>query len=67
MATKNYTVSGMTCNHCTASVREEVEEVNGVSTVEVTLETGNVAVTGEGFSDADVTAAIKEAGYSVEP
>jgi hypothetical protein len=28
---KTYTVEGMTCGHCELSVREEVEEVKGVT------------------------------------
>lgn len=64
MATKNYTVEGMTCGHCKASVEEEVSEIAGVTGVEVDLATGNVAVTGE-FTDEQVTAAVGEAGYAV--
>lgn len=65
MATKNYTVEGMTCGHCKASVEEEVSEIAGVTAVEVDLATGNVAVTGE-FTDEQVTAAVGEAGYAVK-
>ncbi|MFC6146865.1 heavy-metal-associated domain-containing protein [Corynebacterium nasicanis] len=63
MAVKNYQVEGMTCGHCEMSVREEVGEVAGVSQVEASHETGTVTVTGEGFTDADITAAVEEAGY----
>ena len=65
MATKNYTVEGMTCGHCKATVEEEVSEIAGVTGVEVDLATGNVAVTGE-FTDEQVTAAVGEAGYAVK-
>lgn len=61
----HYVVRGMTCEHCVASVREEVGELAGVSAVEVDLESGRLAVSGEGFSDADVAAAVAEAGYEV--
>jgi hypothetical protein len=30
MTTKNYTVKGMTCEHCVMSVTEEVSEITGV-------------------------------------
>ena len=30
-----YTVTGMTCAHCVASVTEEVQEISGVSDVQV--------------------------------
>lgn len=64
-STKEYTVEGMTCGHCELSVKEEVGEVAGVSTVEASHETGKVSVSGEGFTDEQVNAAVKEAGYSV--
>jgi copper chaperone len=62
---RDYTVSGMTCNHCTLSVREEVAEVAGVSGVDVELGSGRLTVTGEDFTDAAVAAAVEEAGYAV--
>ena len=67
MATSTYTVTGMTCGHCEASVREEVSEVAGVTGVEVSHETGVLTVTGEGVSDDAVQAAVQEAGYAVTP
>ncbi|WP_291339262.1 heavy-metal-associated domain-containing protein [Corynebacterium sp.] len=65
MAVKNYQVEGMTCGHCEMSVQEEVGEVAGVSDVQASHETGTVTVTGEGFTDELVTAAVEEAGYRV--
>jgi copper chaperone len=59
----SYIVSGMSCVHCTAAVTEEVEQVGGVSAVEVDLETKRVVVRGEGVSDDAVREAIREAGY----
>ena len=59
----SYTVTGMSCDHCTAAVAEEVEQVAGVSAVEVDLETKLVVVRGDGVSDAAVRDAIREAGY----
>ena len=44
--TRHFTVTGMTCGHCVASVTEEVQEVVGVEAVDVVLETGTVTVTG---------------------
>ena len=62
-----YTVYGMTCGHCVISVQEEVSEVEGVRTVEVDLASGRLAVTGSGFDDAQISAAVAEAGYRAEP
>lgn len=61
--TLTYTVTGMTCDHCTASVQEEVSSVAGVEDVVADLETKRVEVTGTGIDDAAVRAAISEAGY----
>ena len=66
VSTKNYSVEGMTCDDCVASVEEEVSEVLGTQGAEVDLETGRVAVTGEGFSDEDIIAAVERAGYQVK-
>jgi copper chaperone CopZ len=60
-----YTVTGMTCGHCAAAVTEEVSAVAGVVSVEVDVERGTVLVTGEGFGDDQVRAAVDEAGYAV--
>jgi copper chaperone CopZ len=64
MTTSTYTVSGMTCGHCVASVSEEVGEVAGVTDVQVVLESGLLTVTGEA-DPAAVEAAVQEAGYEV--
>ena len=60
-----YTVKGMTCDHCVLSVREEVEEVDGVTAVDVDLPSGRVVVSGAGVDEAAVRAAVEEAGYEV--
>ena len=65
MEQKTYTVTGMTCGHCVASVTEELGELAGVQSVDVVLETGAVTVTGEGVTDSAVQAAVEEAGYAV--
>jgi len=65
MVTKNYTVTGMTCEHCEMSVKEEVGEIAGVTAVTADHATGAVTVSGEGFTDEQVAAAIAEAGYEL--
>lgn len=47
MSTATYTVSGMTCGHCVSSVTEEVEQITGVTGVDVDLQSGRVTVTSE--------------------
>lgn len=64
-STHAYTVLGMTCDHCVMSVTEEVSEIAGVERVEVDLATGRLEITGNGFTDDDVRAAVDEAGYEL--
>ena len=63
--TSSYTVAGMTCSHCVASVSEEVAEIAGVAAVDVELAGGRLTVSGDGVRDEDVRAAVAEAGYEV--
>ena len=66
MTTTTYTVTGMTCGHCVASVTEEITEIPGVTAVDVVLETGAVTVTSERpLDEGAVRAAVVEAGYAV--
>ncbi|WP_028660407.1 heavy-metal-associated domain-containing protein [Nocardioides insulae] len=66
MSTTTWTVTGMTCEHCVASVTEELSELPGVENVAVTLETGTVQVTSAGpLSREQVGAAVTEAGYEL--
>jgi copper chaperone len=65
-STQTYTVTGMTCGHCVASVTEEVQEIPGVEHVEVVLETGSLTVTSaEPVEDAAVRTAVEDAGYQL--
>ena len=66
MTTSTYTVEGMTCGHCVASVTEEVKKIAGVSDVQVDLESGAVTVTSNADLDAaSVKTAVEEAGYEL--
>jgi copper chaperone CopZ len=65
VTTRSYTVAGMSCAHCVAAVSEEVGAVAGVRGVEVELASGRLLVHGEGVSDANVRAAVEEAGYEL--
>ena len=66
MTTSSYTVTGMTCSHCVASVSEEVGAIEGVTDVAVDLPTGAVTVnSAEPIDEARVRAAVEEAGYTL--
>ncbi len=65
MATTEYQVTGMTCGHCEMSVREEVSQIAGVEDIEVSAASGRLVVTAaQPVEDADVLAAVTEAGYA---
>ena len=56
----------MTCGHCVNHVTEEVKKITGVTAVDITLESGVVAITSDSdISTTDVEAAVVEAGYEL--
>jgi copper chaperone len=64
--TSTWTVRGMTCGHCVASVTEELQALPGVEGVLVTLESGEAVVSSaEPLERAAVAAAVEEAGYEL--
>ncbi|MEW5810031.1 MAG: cation transporter [Actinomycetota bacterium] len=68
MSARTYHVTGMTCAHCELSVREEVGDVPGVRSVEVSAESGTLVVTSDAaIDDTLVVNAVSEAGYSATP
>ncbi|SDM00253.1 Copper chaperone CopZ [Corynebacterium mycetoides] len=66
MTVRQFTVEGMTCTHCEASVKEEVSAIAGVTDVSVDHTTGALEVSGDGFSAEEVAKAVHEAGYSLK-
>jgi copper chaperone CopZ len=66
MITQSYTVTGLHCNHCVASVTEELTELPGVREVVVDLPTGHVEVHSDRVLDTDeVHRAVVGAGFQV--
>ena len=64
--TTTYTVSGLHCSGCVASVSEEVREIPGVENVDLVLETGALTITTAAPVDEDaIKAAVAEAGYQL--
>jgi copper chaperone len=66
MTSMTYQVTGMTCGHCTRAVTEEIESLDGVTAVAVSLVPGGlsaVTVTSDApLAPEAVTAALDEAG-----
>lgn len=57
-------VDGMSCGHCRQAVEDALGEVDGVASVEVSLDDGRADVTvDEGTDAASLTAAVEDAGY----
>ncbi|GAA4560540.1 cation transporter [Streptomyces collinus] len=66
MPATTYAVSGMSCGHCKATLTRVIGELDGVSGVEVDLDSGHVTVTGSAEpDDAAVAEAVDEAGYEL--
>ena len=65
MSTTTFQVTGMTCGHCAQAVTTEVSAIDGVTDVQVDVETGRVDVTGDGVTEEAVRAAVDEAGYAL--
>ncbi len=64
MSTTTVTVMGMSCGGCASSVREEIGDIPGVSTVDVELSSGTVLIESDGPVEAvAIRNAVEEAGY----
>ena len=57
-------IEGMSCGHCVAHVREALEEIRGIESVEVSLEEKCATIVGN-TAEGDIKEAIDEAGYDV--
>ena len=64
---KLLTIDGMSCGHCTMHVQSALEEIPGVTKVDVNLLKKSAMVEGEGdmFNDVALKRAVTEAGYRV--
>ncbi|MGC9438215.1 heavy-metal-associated domain-containing protein [Streptomyces sp. WG5] len=61
-----YAVTGMSCGHCEATLTRVIGELDGVTGVDVQVDTGRVTVTGPAEpDDAAIAEAVDEAGYEL--
>ncbi|MGC9336716.1 MAG: permease [Candidatus Cloacimonadia bacterium] len=58
-------VADMTCNHCVKTIKNALENVDGVEDVKISLNNKTVFVSGD-FNIESVLEAINEAGYSAQ-
>jgi len=64
MTTTTFLVPGMTCGHCTGAVTDELSKINGVTKVDVDLESKKVKIESEFAVDWQIIVdAIDEAGF----
>lgn len=60
-------VEGMTCEHCERSVKTALMDVEGVSQVDVSLDTGEVTITHDSQADQkEFNQAVEDQGYDVK-
>jgi len=63
---QTFEVTGMTCGHCVAAVKEEVGAIADVTDVAVDLTEGRVTVgSHREVTAAELAAAVDEAGYQL--
>lgn len=69
MTDTTYSVTGMTCGHCSAAVTEELSKLPGVQQVTVDLVAGGTSTvrvtSASALDDSQVAAAVDEAGYEL--
>jgi len=66
VSTVTVKVSGMSCGHCAASVRQEVAALPGVSGVDVDIAEGTVTISSAATLPVEaIDAAIRQAGYAL--
>lgn len=62
--TNEFTVTGMSCEHCENAVRGEVGQIEGVRVIEVSAITGKLVIaTDKPVEDQQIIDAVDEAGY----
>ena len=64
MTTTTFLVPGMTCGHCKSAVTDELSKINGVTHVDVDLDSKKVTIESE--SDVEwqvIVDAVDEAGF----
>lgn len=63
---KTITIEGMSCGHCTGRVQKALEALEGVESVEMSLEQKTAVVAGQSdIADESLRTAVEEAGYEV--
>ena len=63
---KKISIEGMSCGHCVKHVNDALNEINGVTNVNVSLNDKNALIDATNdVKDKDIKFAIEDAGYEV--
>lgn len=66
MVEKTYKVPDVSCEHCVAAIRGELEKISGVDQVVVDIASKRVTVRHDGtVTEEQITAGFDEAGYEI--
>jgi copper chaperone len=65
MTSKEYTIEGMSCQHCVMAASKELAKVDGITVVDLAIGKATIGYESDDAPDAAVRAAIEEAGYRV--
>ncbi len=64
MEKKTFSIPGISCGHCLSSIKNELEEVNGVSRVEGSIEDKNITVEYDSpATQEQIRSTLKEINY----
>ncbi|WP_167614833.1 SO_0444 family Cu/Zn efflux transporter [Maribellus sediminis] len=58
-----YIVEGMTCSHCEASVKRNLESIKGIQQVMASNDSNTVKIIGSGYKEDKIRQTIEEIGY----
>ncbi|MHC1721451.1 MAG: heavy-metal-associated domain-containing protein [Clostridiaceae bacterium] len=63
---KKIKINGMSCEHCIKRVKNAMEEIEGVSNVQIDLSSGVALFDAtDDVKDGDIKYAVEDAGYDV--
>ncbi|MCW8827539.1 MAG: heavy-metal-associated domain-containing protein [Gammaproteobacteria bacterium] len=63
MSNEQFTVQNVKCGGCVSAIESGLKELTGVESVEVTIEGGQVTVSGESLSREAISDKLKQLGY----
>lgn len=63
MSNEHFTVKNVKCGGCASNIMNGLKELPGVDGVEVSIESGEVNVTGEGLSRQQISEKLTQLGY----